>query len=239
MNACRLKREHPVRPLKPPDRRRFLAVMAVIAVIYGLALNLDYFRGKWWEHKIPRVISSSDVNGNGVSDTDDLIAGARLAVEARPFYRSVYYEGGGYPPEDEGVCTDLVWRALKHAGYDLKAMMDADIRSNLSLYPRVGGEPDPDIDFRRVPNQMVFFRRYGQSLTTELIPGDADNLALWQPGDIVTFKDPDHVVILSTRRNAQGVPWLIHHSAPYPREADDFISRLPRGVTGHYRFPKR
>ena len=212
--------------------------MLVITLIYGLILNLDYFRGKWWEHKIPRVVSALDTNGNGINDTDDLIAGARLVVKAKPLYRSVYYKGGGYPPEDEGVCTDLIWRAFKHAGYDLKALMDADIRSHVLLYPRVDGQPDPDIDFRRVPNQMVFFRRQGQSLTRELIPGDAANLAQWQPGDIVTFNDPDHVAILSTRRNARGVPYLIHHSQPYPREADDFESRLPRGITGHYRFPK-
>lgn len=224
---------------KPPNYRRFWAAVIAASVIYALIVGQDYLRGKWWEHKIPRVVSALDANRNGVSDTDDLIAGARLVVKAKPYYRSVYYQGGGYPPDDEGVCTDLIWRAFKHAGYDLKAMMDKDIRSHVHLYPRVAGQPDPDIDFRRVPNQMVFFRRHGLSLTRELIPGDAENLAQWQPGDIVAFKDPDHVVILSTRRNAHGVPWLIHHSTPYPREADDFPSRLNRGITGHYRFPKQ
>lgn len=186
---------------------------------------------------LPRQISKLDKNGNGVSDTDDIIEGARQEARRKPVYKSAYYVGG-YPPETEGVCTDVVWRALKHAGYDLKAMIDADIRAHTSSYPRTGGKPDRHIDFRRVPNQRVFFQRHGLSLTTELKPGNYDNLVQWQPGDIVTFKGPDHIAIISTKRNALGIPYLIHNDGPRASENDAFPFWAERGITGHYRFPK-
>lgn len=32
---------------------------------------------------------------------------------------------GGYPPDNIGVCIDVVWRAFANAGYSLKDMVDA------------------------------------------------------------------------------------------------------------------
>ena len=34
------------------------------------------------------------------------------------------------PPDTEGVCTDVIWRAFKNAGYSLKDMVDEDIKNN-------------------------------------------------------------------------------------------------------------
>ncbi len=218
-------------------RRRWIVILALTAAI-GCGGGPSV-REKWWEDRIPRVVSRADFNQNLISDPDDLLAGARAEVRRRPRYRSVYYPGGGYPPATEGVCTDLNWRAWRAAGYDLKTMMDLDIQGSVASYPRVGGRPDPDIDFRRVPNQKVFFERHGLILTTTLRPDDPGNLVQWQPGDVVTFKDPDHVAILSTRRNAHGVPYLVHNPGPRPVEADDLWPLYQRGrLTGHYRYPK-
>ena len=182
-----------------------------------------------------RVVSLLDTNGNGVSDTDDLIAGAREEVARAPGYVSRYHRGG-FPPDDEGVCTDLVWRAFRYAGYDLKRLVDADIRAEPAAYPRAR-KPDANIDFRRVPNQRAFFARHGLTLSTAIIPGDADNLSAWQPGDIVTFTNPDHIAILSDRRNAEGIPFLLHNDGPVASEEDAFMRWYERGITGHYRFP--
>lgn len=205
----------------------------------GLIAGLFFFSETWADLKwdIPRVISSVDANNNGISDTDDIIEGARLEARRRPIYKSAYYVGG-YPPETEGVCTDVIWRAFRHAGYDLKKMIDADIKANISAYPRTNGKADPHIDFRRVPNQRAFFKRHAQSLTTQLTPGDKANLALWQPGDLVTFKEPDHIAILSTKRNLDGLPYLIHNDGPWASESDAFPYWAERGITGHFRFPK-
>ncbi|MDL2316753.1 DUF1287 domain-containing protein, partial [Desulfovibrio sp. OttesenSCG-928-A18] len=185
---------------------------------------------------IPRHSSRLDKNNNGVNDTDDIIAGARAECSRLVIYRSAYYKGG-HPPAGEGVCTDLVWRALAHAGYDLKALIDADIRRSPGAYPRAR-KADRNIDFRRVPNQKAFFARHGVSLTTKIRPGDKENLALWQPGDIVTFTNPDHIAILSDRRNANGIPLLLHNDGPIAAEEDAFMFWYGRGITGHYRFPK-
>lgn len=222
-------------------RLNFLWLLPILMVIPGCGglSARDLALEKWWTENIPRQVSSRDMNQNGLSDTDDIIAGGRLEVKRRIRYQSVYYPGAGYPPPGEGVCTDVIWRALAKAGYDFKSMIDLDIQTQTSAYPRVAGQPDPDIDFRRVPNQKVFFQHYGQPLTTVIKPDDARNLAQWQPGDLVTFKGPDHIAILSTRRNRQGVPYLIHNPGPRPVEADDLWALYRRGrLTGHYRFPK-
>ena len=113
--------------------------------------------------QIEKLVINSDKDGDGNLDLEDIIEGARLDVVNKSRYKDAYYSGG-YPPEDEGVCTDLIWRAFQNAGYDLKAMMDKDIRENESKYPRITGAPDPNIDFRRVPNHIVFFSRFGSTL---------------------------------------------------------------------------
>lgn len=160
-----------------------------------------------------------------------LILGAREEVGRRPLYRSAYY-AGGYPPASEGVCTDLVWRAFTYAGYDLKKAMDADIRKNRKAYPRAA-KPDPNIDFRRVPNQTAFFRRHAETLTTKI---DPPNLASWQPGDIVVFTGPDHIAILSDKRNADGFPLLLHNQGPFATEGDAFMIWYRLGIVAHFRF---
>lgn len=160
-----------------------------------------------------------------------LLEGARAEVARRPWYRSAYY-AGGHPPAFEGVCTDLVWRAFAHAGYDLKTAMDADIRKNRSAYPRVT-KPDANIDFRRVPNQAAFFRRHAKTLTTKI---DGDNLASWLPGDIAVFANPDHIAIASDKHSKDGIPLLLHNQGPFATEGNDFMAWYNRGIIAHFRF---
>lgn len=191
--------------------------------------------------EVPRMTIAHDEDGDGVQDMEDILEGARKDAENQPSYRSAYYKGG-YPPEDEGVCTDVIWRAFKNAGYMLKDLVDADIRANVSKYPRVGGDPDPNIDFRRVPNLISFFKRHSQVLTTEVIPGNIENLTQWQGGDIVVFGAPcDHIAIVSDRRNKDGVPFIVHNAGPYTMEADDLL-RWHEGISPivyHFRYPKQ
>ena len=108
-------------------------------------------------------------------------------------------------------------------------MVDQDIKDNLAAYPRVDGNPDPNIDFRRVPNLKVFFERYAESLTL-----DVTDIAEWQPGDIVTF-GTRHIGIISDRRNAEGIPYLIHNSGQ-PRREEDALTRGDTPISGHFRF---
>ncbi|HZD60953.1 MAG TPA: DUF1287 domain-containing protein [Anaerolineae bacterium] len=187
--------------------------------------------------KIPRLLSNNDQDADGIDDLDDIVLGARAEAERRPKYRSAYYKGG-YPPETEGVCTDVIWRAFRDAGYDLKVMVDHDIAVDVKAYPRVKGKPDPNIDFRRVPNLVSFFNRHALSLPIEIKPGDVKNLELWQGGDIVVYGKPyQHIGIVSGKRRVDGVPLLIHNGGPYATEVDYLLS-WPSRITNHFRFPK-
>ncbi|WP_261133520.1 DUF1287 domain-containing protein [Bacillus sp. Marseille-Q3570] len=183
---------------------------------------------------VPQNHSAIDANNNGVEDPIDIVNAARKEVEQRTKYKSAYY-AGGYPPEDEGVCTDVIWRGLFGAGIALKELMDEDIAEHTDLYPRVNNAPDPNIDFRRVPNQFVYFERFAESLTTELIPGDVENLKQWQPGDIVLFLDGfHHVAIISDKRAKDGTPYVIHNNQPFAAEVKLTSFRTP--IAGHYRW---
>ncbi len=172
------------------------------------------------------VKSEVDFNSNGVDDYTDILLGAREDAKAMPVYDLAYFEGG-YPPDGIGICTDVIWRAFRNAGYCLKDMVDNDIARNPDKYP-AAKEPDPNIDFRRVRNLKVFFDLYAESLTT-----DINDVSEWQPGDIVIFEDMEHIGIISDRRNAKGQAFVIHNTDQKNREQDYLEIRQ---VTGHYRF---
>jgi uncharacterized protein YijF (DUF1287 family) len=183
---------------------------------------------------VPLQISGQDQNGNGVPDALDLVAGARREVAGRTKYDASYYRGG-YPPEGQGSCTDLVWRAFQKAGYSLKDLVDQDIVSTPRAYGKTGGNPDPNIDFRRAANLDLFFKRHALSLTIQVQPGEVGNLVEWQAGDIVIFGNGGHIGIISDRRRRDGVPLLLHNAGPWATEGDYLLS-YPSPITGHYRF---
>jgi uncharacterized protein YijF (DUF1287 family) len=185
--------------------------------------------------KIDKIVIQSDKDKDGVLDSEDFMQGARAEVKNKTKYISQYYVGG-YPPDSEGVCTDVIWRAFKSSGYNLKDMVDKDIKDNVKIYQRVGGKPDPNIDFRRVPNLEVFFGRFGEKLTTDIIPKNVENLKQWQGGDVVTFKNPEHIAFVSDKRRKDGVPYLIHNPGPRPAE-DDKLMKWSSKITGHFRYP--
>lgn len=182
------------------------------------------------------AVINSEKDKSVIKNREAIVLGARKEAEKKVKYKSEYYVGG-YPPDNEGVCTDLVWRAFKNAGYNLKDMVDEDIRNHPGDYKRIEGKPDPNIDFRRVPNLYVYFKKYSQSITTDLKPNDVDNLKEWQPGDILTFDKSEHIAIVSDKRRADGIPYIIHSAPSYAREGDEIMYWMPK-ITGHFRFSK-
>ena len=86
--------------------------------------------------------------------------------------------------------------------------------------------PDSNIDFRRVVNLRVFFERHCLELTT-----DADDIAAWQPGDFVIYDG--HIAVISDRRNAQGQPYVIHHTGHGAFEEDALTARR---ILAHFRW---
>ncbi len=217
----------------------FLAVAASFflpSLLQGQDLDLSL----GLQVRITQIYSTQDADHDGINDTQDILNGGREEVQRAPTYHSGYYKGG-YPPEDEGVCTDVIWRAFSAAGYDLKKLIDQDIARHLADYPRVEGKPDPNIDFRRVPNMLAFFKKYARSLPIEVTPGNETNLAEWQGGDIVVFCAPhEHIAIVSDIRRRDGVPYLIHNSSPHPAEQDALLlwHEHASKIVGHFRWKK-
>ena len=194
-----------------------------IADYYNLLPRKTYTAG---DFNITTVYSEVDYNDNGIDDYTDILLGAKIDAENCPTYDGAYY-GGGYPPDYIGVCTDVVWRAFKNAGFDLREMLDNDIIARPGSYPNIK-QRDKNIDFRRVGNLHIFFDKYALSLST-----DITHIEEWQPGDIVIFGDDKHIGIVSDKRNSKGQPYIIHNYGQ-PKREQDFLRHSK--VTGHYRF---
>lgn len=203
-----------------PSRLLFL-FLAFLLLLCGCAA-----RRTGEDFGIERAVSPLDFNGNGVDDYTDFLLGARTDAERAPRYDGAYQESG-YPPEDVGVCTDVVWRAFRQAGYALRWMVDRDIADHPERYPLIA-ERDDRIDFRRVKTLRVFFDAYAVSLTT-----DIDEIAEWQPGDIVIFGENAHIAVVSDIRNAAGRTYILHNGGQ-PRREEDYLGRDT--VAAHYRF---
>lgn len=167
--------------------------------------------------------SAVDKDADGIDDYTDILNGARKFIATRPRYKSKYYDGG-YPTDGYYVCTDVIWYALKNAGYDFKEMMDADIKENKDEYNI--DKPDPNIDFRRVKNIKVFLERF--TLRMSLDPTEIEK---WQAGDIVVYND--HIAIVSDKRNKEGIPYIIHHAGSLKYE-DNALTK--KAIVGHFRF---
>ena len=176
------------------------------------------------------LTSPVDYNHDGVDDYTAMVRGAHQEARRHPHYDSGYYQGG-YPPDDRGACTDEIWRAFRQAGYDLKAMVDADIASSPGAYAGVISSPDSIIDFRRTNVLGVFLSRHAQRLTNDTAATDQ-----WQQGDIVIFDTSWHIGMASDRRDGRGIPLLLHNMGQRDRENDYLGLPGHRPITGHFRF---
>ncbi|MBS5737051.1 MAG: DUF1287 domain-containing protein [Clostridiales bacterium] len=175
---------------------------------------------------IETIKSEVDFNKNGTDDYTDILLGARKDAENHPVYNGKYYDEG-YPPDNIGVCTDVIWRAFKNAGYSLRDMIDNDIKRRPEEYKNIKTR-DKNIDFRRVVNLEIFFDEYALTLTS-----DISEIEEWQPGDIVIFNNGKHIGIVSDKRNANGEPYIIHNGGQ-PNREEDYLKR--GNVYKHYRF---
>ncbi|MDP4624920.1 MAG: DUF1287 domain-containing protein [Akkermansiaceae bacterium] len=177
------------------------------------------------------MVAGADV-GEKIVEAARKQVGVTLSYD--PAYVSLEYPGGDLPRE-RGVCTDVVIRALRDGlDKDLQKLVHEDMKANFGKYPKIWGlkGTDRNIDHRRVPNLMTFFERKHEKLALQdqLAEGD------FKPGDIVTCTVPPnlpHVMIVSDKKNAKGLPLVIHNIGGGAQEEDRLVS-FP--LTGHFRW---
>lgn len=209
-------------------KRKLLLISILFLFIFFILETWNIFPKKVYyayDFQIEEYISPNDKDNDGIDDAHDILYGAREYVQSGLKYKSVYYEGG-YPTDDYSVCTDVIWYAFQSAGYNLKQLVDDDIKNNKELYNI--DNPDTNIDFRRVKNLNIFLKRNATSLTLDL-----NKIDEWQAGDIVVFS-PSHIAILSDKRNEKGIPYIIHHSKSPFKEEDALLHN--KKIIGHYRW---
>ena len=167
-----------------------------------------------------------------------ILAGAKKQLtnpaQYTPGYFKIKYPSGDLP-QNIGVCTDVIIRAYRNAGIDLQFLVHQDMKKNFKLYPKIWGlkKCDTNIDHRRVPNLITFFKRKGKTLTTKF---NKKTQTQWQPADIVIWTLPNgllHLGIISDKKNTKGIPYVIHNLS-YTQEEDCLLAFK---IIGHYRYP--
>ncbi|SPL71148.1 hypothetical protein KPC_2326 [Acinetobacter stercoris] len=146
-----------------------------------------------------------------------------------PAYTRLQYPNGDVPMV-KGVCTDVVIRALRHQGIDLQQRIHEDMKKNFKQYPQKWGlkTTDKNIDHRRVPNIMTYFKRQGYEVK------DQKYLA----GDIVTWdlgKGLTHIGIISNKTTMLSKTPLVIHNIGYGTQENDILHEYK--IIGHYRLP--
>jgi uncharacterized protein YijF (DUF1287 family) len=138
-------------------------------------------------------------------------------------------------PADKGVCTDVVIRAYRKLGIDLQKEVHEDMNENFKIYPQRWGMPGPDknIDHRRVPNLMTFFKRFGTEKKISNEPKD------YQPGDIVCWNlggGITHIGVVVKNKSTDKKRNLIVHNIGAGQVLEDCLFSFK--IIGHYRYQK-
>lgn len=149
-----------------------------------------------------------------------------------PSYRKIAYPNGDVPA-NTGVCTDVVIRAYRLVGIDLQKEVHEDMVDNFDAYPKNWGakHTDKNIDHRRVPNLMTFFKRKGATCPISSKPSD------YKPGDVVCWNLGSgilHIGIVSTKKSSANETYLVVHNIGAGQVLEDCLFTYP--IIGHYRF---
>ncbi len=149
-----------------------------------------------------------------------------------PSYFSIDYPNGDIP-KDKGVCADVIIRAFRKIGIDLQKEVHEDMKKNFNAYPNLWGlkTTDKNIDHRRVPNLMTFFKRKGTvkpitNKPSDYLPGD---IVCWNLGGGIT-----HIGIVVNKKSRDGKRFLIVHNIGEGQVLADCL--FDYKIIGHYRY---
>ena len=167
------------------------------------------------------------------------IAQTKEQVTYDPAYTQISYPNGDVPA-NVGVCTDVVIRSYRGVGVDLQKEVHEDMLKHFSEYPKYWKlkKADSNIDHRRVPNLMLFFKRHGAELPISKKPED------YKPGDMVAWNlqgkntagGITHIGIVIDQKSADGKRYLIAHNIGAGNKIDDILFEYV--IIGHYRYQK-
>ena len=179
--------------------------------------------------------SQTEAKQNDLSNNDLSNSALELTkqdVTYDPSYFSIDYPNGDVP-SGKGVCTDVVIRAYRKIGIDLQKEVHIDMKSNFSSYPKIWGlkTTDTNIDHRRVPNLMTFFKRKGaekpiSNKAADYLPGD---IVCWNLGGAIT-----HIGIVVDKKSTDGKRNLIVHNIGGGQVLADCLFDFT--IIGHYRY---
>lgn len=149
-----------------------------------------------------------------------------------PSYFSIAYPNGDVPA-NKGVCTDVIIRAYRKLGVDLQKEVHKDMKANFNVYPKIWGlkSTDRNIDHRRVPNLMTYFKRQGAEKPITKTPNDylSGDIVCWNLGGAVT-----HIGIVVNKKSNDGKRNLIVHNIGAGQVLEDCLFKFK--IIGHYRF---
>jgi len=236
-----------------------LITIAVIISINKFSFRKEYEPATALSDLLPRyrlidmddIGITSDADNDGINDQKDIMQGAKNQLKNPA--RTIRVEEGennyfknGDPPENLAISTDIIARAYLEAGFSLKDLVYEDIKDNFDRYPirEIWNRSfcDPNIDYRRIQNLEVYFKRNSIVLDIFFNALDETNLNSWLPGDVVFFDMDgdgysDNAGIISDNTTRSGIPKAVFNyiDPGYTVENDILKEKV---ITGHYRFPK-
>lgn len=169
---------------------------------------------------------------SGLTLSDAALQLTQQKVKYDASYFTIPYPNGDVPA-NKGVCTDVVIRAYRKVGIDLQKEVHIDMKNNFQVYPKIWKlkSTDTNIDHRRVPNLMTFFKRNGKELpvTQNAVDYKPNDLVCWNLGGAVT-----HIGIVVNRRSSDGKRFLIAHNIGAGQVLEDVLFSYK--IIGHYRY---
>jgi uncharacterized protein len=177
---------------------------------------------------------------------DSAIAQTKVTRFYDPSYVRIPYPRGDVSLVT-GVCADVIVRAFRAASVDLQQRIHEDMRMAFAQYPHLWGlrSPDSNIDHRRVPNIMTYFKRKGMNLEMPALFRSTPSpqalnsnqvTATFQAGDVVSWDLGNgrlHIGLVVDRFNEIGIPLVVHNIGSGARLEDVLFEWR---ILGHYRY---
>ena len=231
------------RPRKPVRKSWGGGWLMVLLVVIGVGIASRPLINKALADRAPVTEPTVDETVSWLEQHNGfgnrLAAAALKRTHADITYDDTYYNIS-YPmgdiPANKGACTDLVIRSYRALGIDLQQLVHEDMQVNFRLYPQLwgAGQPDVNIDHRRVPNLQRFFSRYGEDVALHDDAAISENCNY---GDVIVWRLPHgdtHTgIVVPGPGNRKHEKWIVHNIGSGPQWENKLIEYQ---IVGLYRY---